>query len=245
LATPQQEALMMRGILAVVRRRAHNDDSVWIMVVIIGAIVAVIAISLLIGKRMRRKRAEALERIGNELGLEYKPLGSDGLVAQLSYFNLFSKGRAKKVFNMLCGGSGERTLAIFDYQYTTGRGRSTHVWRTTVLSLRFDGTEMPAFMLRRKQLGDTVASWFRGKGIEFAGRPMFSKRYLLRGDDQPAIRAVFTEPVVDYFEENPGLFVEAAGNAMLVYRLGKRERPDGINDFLASGLELSALMHPA
>ena len=146
---------------------------------------------------------------------------------------------------MLQGGSGDRRLAIFDYQYTTGGGKHSQTYRTTVLSLLFDGSEMPGFMLRRKQPGDTIASWFRGRGIEFAGRPTFSKRYLLRGDDEPAIRGVFTEPVVDYFEENPGLFVEAAGNEMLFYRLGQKVKPEVINEFLASGLALLSLIHPA
>ena len=158
---------------------------------------------------------------------------------------MFSKGRGKKVTNMMEGGGDERRLAIFDYSYTTGGGRHSQTYRTTVLSLRFDGSEMPAFMLRRKQLGDGIASWFRGKGIEFAGRPMFSKQYLLRGENEEAIRAVFTEPVVTYFEENPGLFVEAAGNAMVIYRLGKKVQPEGVSEFLGQGLAVLGMMHPA
>ncbi|HEX4413589.1 MAG TPA: hypothetical protein VH107_08170 [Lacipirellulaceae bacterium] len=234
---------MMQGLLAVARRRRGNDaETAWIVIGVALATIAVVGAVALISRRKRRKRAEAMERIAAELRLEYRPVGSDGLVAQLSSFQLFSKGRSKKVANMLQGGSGERRLAIFDYQYTTGGGKSTHVWKTTVLNLSLDGPAMPACMLRRKQVGDTIASWFRGRGIEFVGRPMFSKRYLLRGDDEPAIRAVFTEPVVTYFEENPGLFVEAAGNAMLVYRLGKNVRPEEIGEFLGKGLELLGVM---
>lgn len=234
---------MMQGLLAAARRRRGNDaEAAWIVIAIALATIAVIGAIALISKRNRRKRAEAMERIAAELGLAYLPVGSVGLVAAFSSFQLFSKGRAKKVVNVLQGESGQRQLAVFDYQYTTGGGKSTHVWQTTALSLRFDGSEMPAFMLRRKQAGDTIASWFRGRGIEFVGRPMFSKRYYLRGDDEPAIRAVFTEPVVTYFEENPGLFVEAAGNEMLVYRLGQKVKPEGIGEFLGKGLELLGVM---
>jgi hypothetical protein len=232
-------------MLAFVRRRGGNGDPVWVIFVVMGAVVAIILASLLIGRRLRRKRAEAMERIAGELGLEYRPLGSDGLVAQLCHFNLFSKGRSKKVVNMLKGGSGERTLAIFDYQYTTGGGRSTQTWRTTVLSLRFDGMEMPPFMLRKRQITDTIGSWFRGKGIQIQGRPMFSRRYLLRGNNEATIRGLFTDSVVEYLERNPGLYVEAAGNAMLVYRWGKRVPPDEVNALLGSGLELLGLIHPA
>src|SRR4051794_38973825 len=98
----------MHGILAVVRRRRGNDPSAWIFIAIAGATIAVVVVAALIGKRRARKRAEAMERIAGELGLEYRQLGSDGLVERLGHFNLFSKGRAKKVLNMLMGGSGER-----------------------------------------------------------------------------------------------------------------------------------------
>jgi hypothetical protein len=233
----------MQLLLAAVRRRRGNDAAmVWVVIAIALATMAVVATIALISKRNRRKRAEAMERVAGELGLEYRAVGSDGLVEQLSGFELFSKGRGKKVVNMLQGGSGDRRLAIFDYQYTTGGGKHTQTYRTTVLSLRSDGSEWPSFILRRKQPGDAIASWFRGRGIEFAGRPTFSKRYLLRGEDEPAIRTVFTEPVVDYFEENPGLFVEAAGNEVLVYRLGQKVRPEGVSEFLGKGFEVLGLM---
>ncbi len=235
----------MQGILAAARHGRRDELGAWIAIGIAGAIIGVIVVAALISKRLQRKRAAAMERVAGELGLEYRPIGSDGVVAQQGNFELFSKGRAKKVFNMLQGGGGERRLAIFDYLYTTGGGKSTHTWKTTVFSVRFDGSEMPAFMLRRKQLGDGIASWFRGKGIEFAGRPMFSKRYLLRGENEEAIRAVFTEPVVTYFEENPGLFVEALGNAMMIYRLGKKVQPEGVSELLGQGLEVLGMMHPA
>ena len=143
------------------------------------ATIAVIAVVALISKRIVRSAPKRWNG-PRGTGAQYRPVGSDGLVAELSNFELFSKGRGKKVVNMLQGDSGDRRLAIFDYQYTTGGGKHTQTYRTTVLSLRFDGSVMPAFMLRRKQAGDTIASWFRGRGIEFAGRPTFSKRYLLR-----------------------------------------------------------------
>src|SRR5690349_945322 len=108
----------MQGLLAVVRRRRGNNPPVWIFIGVAVAVIAIVAIAAWVSKRRRRKRAEAMQRIAGELGLEYRPLGSDGLVEELSRFQLFSKGRGKKVLNMLKGGGGERRLAIFDYLYT-------------------------------------------------------------------------------------------------------------------------------
>ena len=177
----------MLGLLAVARRHGGDDSSAWIVFLIFGAVIAVAVAVIFYGKRLQRKRTEALEHIANELGLEFRPLGSDGLVTKLSGFDLFSKGRDRKVLNMLEGGSGDRRLAIFDYDYTTGHGKGTVRWHTTVLSIGLEEAAIPQFLLRKKIINDRIMSWFREKDIEIQGYPAFSRRYVLRGEDEAAI----------------------------------------------------------
>src|SRR4051812_43855132 len=85
-------SVSMHGILAVARHHNGGDASAWIAFVIFGAAIAIAIAATLYGKRLRRKRTELMEQIAGELGLEFRPLGSDGLVAQLDGFDLFSKG---------------------------------------------------------------------------------------------------------------------------------------------------------
>ena len=188
----------MLGLLAVARRHGGDDASAWIVFLIFGGAVAVAIAAIFYGKRLQRKRTEALERIAGELGLEFRPLGSDGLVAQLGSFELFSKGRDRKVINMLQGGSGDRRLAIFDYDYTTGHGKGTIRWHTTVLNIGLEEAVIPQFLLRKKIINDRIMSWLRGKDIEVQGYAAFSRRYVLRGDDEAAIGALFTENVMNF-----------------------------------------------
>jgi hypothetical protein len=233
----------MLELLAVARRHGGADNaSAWIALLIFGVVMAVAVAAMLYGKRLRRKRTEALQRIAGELGLEFRPLGSDGLVAALSSFALFSKGRHKKVLNMLEGGSGHRRLAIFDYDYTTGHGKGTVRWHTTVLSVGLQDAAIPQFLVRKKIINDRIMSWFRPTDIEIQGYPAFSQRYVLRGDEKAAIGALFTEPVMDFFDRNRGLSAEGGEHTLLLYRLGKRVKPDAIGDFLARGLEFVSLL---
>ena len=232
----------MLGLLAVARRHGGDDAAGWIVFPIFGAAVAVAVAAIFYGKRLQRKRTEALEQIAGELGLEFRPLGSNGLVAKLSSFDLFSKGRDKKVLNMLQGGSGDRRLAIFDYDYTTGHGKGTVRWHTTVLSIGLEDAAIPQFLLRKKIINDKIMSWFRAKDIEIQGYPAFSRRYVLRGDDAEAIGALFTEPVMDFFDRNRGLSAEGGEHTLVLYRLGKRVKPEAIGDFLSTGLELVSLL---
>ena len=156
-------SISMRDMLAVVRHRGGGDASAWIAFVIFGAAIAIAIAAMLYGKRLRRKRTEAMEQIAGELGLEFRPLGSDGLVAQLDGFDLFSKGRDRKVVNMLQGDTGDRRLAIFDYDYTTGHGKGTAHWHTTVLTIGLGDAAIPQFLLRKKMINDKIMSWFRAK----------------------------------------------------------------------------------
>jgi hypothetical protein len=226
-------------------RAKRNDDNPIIFFIFIGVIIVVIAIQYFVSKYLRRKRAEQLQQVANKFRLEYSEQGGDDFTGTLGPFYLFTKGRAKKVLNLIQGTNEDRALAIFDYQYVTGGGKSQRTWRTTVLSVRSDGPEVPQFLLRKKTVWDSVRNWFRGKEIEFEGHPYFSRFYLLIGENEPAIRELFNDGVLEYCERNHDLQIEGAGQTLLYYRLGKKVRPDKIGEFLAGGLEFMSLLKRA
>jgi hypothetical protein len=149
------------------------------------------------------------------------------------------------VSNLLHGTSHGRSLAIFDYRYTIGRGKQTRTLHTTVLHIQFDGSPLPHFALRAESVWDKIAATFGSHDIDFDTHPQFSRKYLLRSDDDAAIRDVFTPPILEYFEAHPGLNIEAWNQTLLFYRLGKRVKPDEINTFLSDGLSLLTLFSRA
>ena len=214
------------------------------MLIFWGAI-AVVALCVWRFTNYRRKqRADAMRRVAEELGLEYSAVSDDAFIESFGLFELFSKGRAKKVFNLMQGTSADRALAIFDYQFVTGHGKSTRTNRTTTLCLRFTGEPLPTFTLRPENLGDKIVRFFRKNDIDFDTHPYFSRMYVLRGDDETAIRGLFTVPLLEYYEARNPLYTEGRDQTLIVYRIG-RVSPQEINSLLAEGLELLARLNRA
>lgn len=73
---------------------------------------------------------------------------------------------------------------------------------------------------------------------------MFSKKYLLRGDDELAIRELFTGDVLRFYEQHPGLITEGSGNKLLFYRDKIVVKPDSIQSFLDEALAVRSLFQP-
>jgi hypothetical protein len=222
--------------------RARRHDNPVVAIVIVGAILLVVVISYFISKTRQRKRTEALERVADDLGLEFSPTGADGLVDELSWCQLFSRGRGKKALNLMRGQGEGRDVSVFDYQYVTGGGKSRRVWNTTVVCLRFDGGQLPWFMLRPERMWDKVVGWFKGSKIDFNTNPEFSRCFLLRSDQEADVRRLFRPAVLQFYEQHPDLSTEGLHNTLLLYRHSKRIEPQAIGQFLADAFEALSLV---
>ena len=63
-------------------------------------------------------------------------------------------------------------------------------------------------------------------------RPLFSSRYLLRGSDETAIRAAFTNEAMATLEQQPGWVVEVKAGNVGIYRAGRRVNPADVGTFV-------------
>jgi len=102
------------------------------------------------------------------------------------------------------GQAGGIKTAVFDYLYITGSGRSTVRHFQTVVYLEPANLALPYFSLRPEGWMTKVLSAFGYQDIDFGQRPEFSRQYILRGQDEPAIRQTFNESVLstqDILEE--------------------------------------------
>ncbi len=219
--------------------RRNNDP--FISLILFGAIAAIAVVGLIVANVLRRRRTDALRRVAEGLGLEFVPQGSGQIVAGLGCFALFSRGRSKKVLNLMHGSGDGREVDLFDYQYVTGHGKSTRTSRCTVVCLRFDGQGLPGFSLRPEGAWDKMKSWFRSADIDFDTHPQFSRSFALRGENEPAIRAIFPSAVLEFYEQHPGLSTEGLDRTLVFYRRAKRIPPADVGQFLADALEALSL----
>ncbi len=167
--------------------------------------------------------------------------GDPNLLDRLKGFHLFSQGHSKKIANVLMGKAGALDVAVFDYAYTTGGGKHSQHWRQTVIFFERDDMSLPKFTLRPENIFHKIGQVFGYKDIDFDSHPEFSKRYLLRGENEEAVRATFGDEARSFYESDLKLSTEAAGPQLIHYRSGKRVSPDQISEFIKQGVRVLTL----
>jgi carbonic anhydrase len=217
-------------------------DYYWPFLVL--GVIAIIAVALYINYLKEKKRTEGMQRVAEELGFEFSPKGDGPLLTELSLFNLFTQGHSRRLYNLMRGEANNLEVDIFDYTYVTGSGKSSHTWNQTLACFGMREASLPSFSLRPETFWDKIGTWFGYQNINFDTNPGFSDKYLLRGRDEEAVRGLFGEEVLGFFERQPGLSVEGYGHRLIFYRQSKRVDPENIRGFLEEGFKVLALFRP-
>jgi hypothetical protein len=215
-------------------------DLIIVAAIILGVAV-LIGTVVLLGVRARKKRTAALQLVAESLGLPFHAAGDCSIIQELSAFQLFSRGRSKRITNLIRAETEDIGTAIFDYQYTIGSGKSKQTIHQTVVSLQAIDLALPDFSLRPETLLHKIGGWFGYADIDFADHPVFSGAFLLRGPNEQSIRRLFMPSVLEYFEQRKGLYVEARGARFICYRPRKRVTPAEVQAWLNNGWTLLQL----
>ena len=178
-----------------------------------------------------------MAKVAAELGLAFNADGS-GLLSELSQLPLFSRGRSRRIRNLIYGDTDEAELAIFDYQYTVGSGKNSRTYRQSVALMRSRQLQLPQFELKPQGFFHAIGKLFGYQDIDFDHHPRFSKTFILRGQDASRIRAAFPSSVLSFLEERPTTNLEACGHELIYYRQGKRVKPEQIRGLMAEGFTM-------
>jgi hypothetical protein len=212
--------------------------NIWIVAI---AFLVIIIVIYTVSWYFNKQRTKAFELLAESLNFTFTEKGDNSLMDTLGGFHLFSQGYSRRISNVLTGKFNLLPVTIMDYKYTTGGGKNSHTWQQTVLVLEPDKLKLPRFGLRPENLFDKIGSFFGSKDINFETAPVFSKRYLLRGDDEESIRSLFNQQVLEYYEQHAGLGTECDGVKLIYYRTSKRVPPEKTQDFLQEGYDLFTL----
>lgn len=113
------------------------------------------------------------------------------------------------------------------------------------VAFRFPGRALAAFEMAAQTMLDSVGTLVGFQDINFDDRPDFSKRFLLRGDSEREVRALFTPGVLHAFErldESFDLTVEGAGDCVAVYKPNREVSPDRIQSFALQAASVAAAL---
>ena len=212
--------------------------------VIIG-ILAVVGVIILVAHKFEKARSEKLKAVADQLGLQFHLDGDIAVRNAIGQLRLFNQGHGRKTRNMLSGRTEDVDVAIFGYRYKTGSGKHQHTHQQTVISFQSPHLSLPEFELRPEHVFHKIGQAFGYKDIDIASHPEFSKRYVLRGQNEAAIREMFTPELLEFLESQKGVSIEAPNNQLIYYRAGKRIKPENVRSFMEEGFRVYVLLKQA
>ena len=213
-------------------------DELIFKIIIIVFLFFIVGSSILIFWRMGMIRTEQFALISAKLKLNFFPKGSPSLFERLKPFHLFSKGWSRKIKNLMEGEANKVELAIFDYQYTTHGGQHPQTHRQSLLFIRSPKLNLPDFSLRPENVFHKIGSAFGDKDIDFETHPIFSKSYLLRGDNEAAIRGLFNNELLNFIQSQQNISIEGSGDQLIFYRHKNRVKPEEVESFMEEGFQV-------
>lgn len=210
-------------------------------VVFLVAILTVVVLVVVYQRKKEKERTQQLQAAARHLGWTFAEEAPLNMITGLEQFGLFSQGHGKQIKNMMYGEASGIKAAVFDYVYVTGSGKHRQVHYQSVVYLEPANLRLPYFSLRPENFLHKVFTVFGYQDIDFGQRPEFSRNYLLRGQDELAIRQTFNDRLLSFYENYAGTCTDAGGSQLLLFRAGHRFEPHEIQSYLSLGLNLLTL----
>ena len=208
------------------------------LLLILGAGGVVAGVVVLV-KRAERERTAALQATAARLGWTWRGEVPSSAIPDLDRFELFTQGRRRTLTNLITSPAGDLRALLFDYAYTTGGGNSQSRHTQTVFYAVSDDLRLPTFSLRPQHFLHGIAKAFGYQDIDLEQRPTFSDMFVLRGDDEAAVRAVFGDAVAGFFESRGGVCAAGTGRELLYWKPDRRVSGADVDAFVKDGMELA------
>ena len=201
-------------------------------------IIAIFGAIFLISRRRETVRTEKLATISQELGYPFQAAMDPERLERLGAFPLMNIGRGKKIENVISVDGPSSDIAMFDYRYVIGHGKSRRVLRQTVMSVESTSLVHPVFNLRPEGFWSKVSSFFGRQDIDFVEHPGFSEKYVLKGESEEEVRIYMDTILLDFFAVQDNICCEAREGTILYYHRYTRVAPDAgqLQKFMEEGL---------
>jgi hypothetical protein len=219
----------------------------WLIALIIWVLIllGLLALVVYLADYLEKKRREALEQVARSLGMSFSAELPEGIRSRLlqAGFELFKRGGARRFYNSMFKRLNDGTeIAIFDYSCKAPRGRNYYSrGRNYYLSVFWaycEDLRLPHFRLHPEvPLFHDVAKAFGMQDINFENHPDFSRRYLLRGEDEAKIRLRFHPSFLNFLEQHPPCYAEGSGPQLVIWRDDPLVSPEKMADWLRFGEE--------
>ena len=137
--------------------------------------------------------------------------------------------------------SKNKEFLLFDLSYSEGAFIAKEDLRSTFLQIKVP-KKMPVFALDKENFMTTILHLSGMDDIDFKKNPDFSRRFYLRGEDEKAIRAFFTDDLIYFFESHPAYYLESNGVSLLIRSKERLASIQEIKQILAFAEELLKIL---
>jgi len=209
---------------------------IWVLI-----LLGLLALVVYLGDYLEKKRREALEQVARSLGMSFSAELPEGIRSRLlqAGFELFQRSGARFYNSMFKRLNDGTEIAIFDYSWKASRRRRRERgYYFSVFWAYCEDLRLPHFRLHPEvPLFHDVAKAFGMQDINFENHPDFSRRYLLRGEDEAKIRLRFHPSFLNFLEQHPPCCAEGSGPQLIVWRDDQQVSPEKMADWLRFGEE--------
>lgn len=213
---------------------------IWVLI-LLGFLALVVYLEKL-ADYLEKKRREALEQVARSLGMSFSAELPEGIRSRLlqAGFELFQRSGARFYNSMFKRLNDGTEIAIFDYSWKASRRRRRErEYYFSVFWAYCEDLRLPHFRLHPEvPLFHDVAKAFGMQDINFENHPDFSRRYLLRGEDEAKIRLRFHPSFLNFLEQHPPCYAEGFGPQLVIWRdYPPPVTPEKMADWLRFGEE--------
>ena len=202
------------------------------------------ALKLIVGPKRRRitKRQIQLQKLANKMGWSFQR-EVDWNTSYLRNFHFFESRPIERKQNSIRGKDSALDVSweIADIVFDEGAMLSLEVFHTTAQVVRLN-REIPRFSLEKEglfnKIFDRVKAYSGYMYRDFKLYPKISRKFLLMGEEDQAIEALFNRKLVKFLEKHEIYHMESNGEALIIFRYMHIAPADEIENMLEFSAKL-------
>lgn len=192
-------------------------------------------------------RSRKIRKLAASLGLTFREARRDDCETLLAGCYLAEMGHERAVSNILEDARSDNLhLTVFNCVYSSDYGTMAGDTQfQTVMRMQSKSFHLPAFLLFPEGFAAKMGKLFGKSDINFADSPEFSRKFVLRGDDEAAVRGLFSPALRRALEVRDRLTIEGRGELLFVFCAGRLLKPDALSDEIEQNNRIAALFFDA
>jgi hypothetical protein len=216
-----------------------------LLLVALAAIVGLTRATMVLLRRYEARRTRQIQAVLSRLGFTLQEEREGLYLRFVGLFKIGQRGHSRQISNHFESAlHADGITQLMDYSFEEGSGKGRRAFRHTLAVISDKRMELPAFVLAPQKIFSRIAQRFGAHDIDFDGFPRFNGTFKLQGDDEAAVRSLFTPVVIEELERHPDITLEGRAGNLLIFRYKKRVKPENFPRFHEEAQQLAQLFSP-